>query len=255
MKARTPDAETSGVFLWEQKKPLRSYVCPVAESGIDVRCTANIFASKKTDKQPMPVQNNKLDFRNQNVYVGFDVHLKDWKVSIMVDDIHHKTFSQDPSPEVLYKYLNSHFPSAKYHSAYEAGFCGFWIHKELEKLGVQSMVVNPADIPTTGKETLQKEDRRDSLKIVKSLRAGLLQPIYVPSSESLDNRSLLRARSSLVKDLARVKNRLKGFLRFNGIIIPRQYEKQSKSWTKAYLEWLESLNLSMSAKMALSFFI
>ncbi len=111
------------------------------------------------------MQSNKLDFSNQNVYVGFDVHLKDWKVSVMVDDIHHKTFSQPPSPEVLVNYLQKNFPSANYLSAYEAGFCGFWIHHELQKLGVKSMVVNPADIPTTGKESTQKEDQRDRLKI------------------------------------------------------------------------------------------
>ena len=40
------------------------------------------------------------------------------------------------------------------------------------------MVVNPADIPTTLKEIIQKEDARDSLKIAKALRSGILRPIY-----------------------------------------------------------------------------
>ena len=116
------------------------------KNGIGESCTAINFASVLTDKQPMPIQSNKLDFSNQNVYVGFDVHLKNWKVSIMVNDIHHKTFSQNPSPEQLVRYLSENFPGGNYISAYEAGFCGFWIHHDLEKLGVKSMVVNPADI-------------------------------------------------------------------------------------------------------------
>jgi transposase len=221
----------------------------VRKSSIGDRCNAIKFADiNQTDDQPMPTQSNKLDFSNQNVYVGFDVHLKDWKVSIMVDDIHHKTFSQNPSPEALYRYLDSNFPSANYYSAYEAGFSGFWIHYELEKLGVHSIVVNPSDIPTTGKEAMQKEDRRDSLKIVKSLRGGLLNPIYVPDPKSVENRALLRSRTALVRDLARVKNRLKGYLRFIGITIPKEFERQSKSWTKSYLEWLQGLEISESAK-------
>ena len=73
--------------------------------GIGSRCTANNFASVLTDNQPMPVQSNKLDFSGQNVFIGFDVHLKNWKVSVMVDDIHHRTFSQDPDPQTLVKYL------------------------------------------------------------------------------------------------------------------------------------------------------
>jgi transposase len=227
----------------------------VEKVGIGESCTAINFASVLTDKQPTPMQSNKLDFSNQNVYVGFDVHLRDWKVSIMVDDIHHKTFSQDPSPEILVKYLQKNFPSANYLSAYEAGFCGFWIHHELEKLGVKSMVVNPADIPTTGKEIMQKEDRRDSLKIVKSLRAGLLEPIYVPSQESLEERALLRVRATAAKDLARAKTRLKSYLYFMGIHIPTEYKKQSKSWTKSYIKWLESLQLGQNSKRALEIFI
>lgn len=203
----------------------------------------------------MPVQNNKLDFSNQNVYVGFDVHLKDWKVSVLVDEIHHKTFSQDPSPEILYRYLEKNFPGANYHSAYEAGFCGFWIHQRLKELGVNSVVVNPADIPTTGKETLQKEDKRDSLKIAKSLRGGLLNPIYAPTPTNLEDRSIVRLRQTVAKDLARIKRRVKSFLYFFGVEIPTYFDKQSKSWTKAYVNWLESLDLPPQSKAALSIYI
>jgi len=203
----------------------------------------------------MPMQKNKLDFSNQNVYAGFDVHLKTWKVSVMVNDIHHKTFSQDPSPQQLFRYLSENFPSANYFTAYEAGFCGFWIHQELEKLGVNSIVVNPADIPTTGKETRQKEDKRDSLKIVKSLRAGLLQPIYTPTEENLEDRALIRLRFSASKDLARAKNRIKSYLYFMGIEIPPDYQKQSKSFTRSYLKWLEELTISERSKSNLRIYI
>lgn len=203
----------------------------------------------------MPMQSNKLDFTGQNVYVGFDVHLRTWKVSIMVEDLHHKTFSQDPSPQVLANYLKKNFPCANYYSAYEAGFCGFSIHQELQRLGVNSMVVNPADIPTTGKEVVQKEDQRDSLKIVKSLRAGLLQPIYIPSQQNLEERALLRIRATVAKDLARAKNRLKSFLYFIGIAIPPEFEKQAKSWTRSYINWLENLTLGEHAKATLQTYI
>ena len=224
--------------------------------GIDEGCTAKAnFALNKTDQQPMPTQKNKLDFSNQNIYAGFDVHLKNWKVSIMVNDIHHKTFSQNPSPNQLVNYLKENFPSGNYYTAYEAGFCGFWIHQELKNLGVNSIVVNPADIPTTGKEMRQKEDKRDSLKIVKSLRAGLLHPIYTPTKENLEDRALNRLRFSASKDLARAKNRIKSYLYFMGIEIPMEYQKQSKSFTKSYLTWLEDLPISERSKNNLQLYL
>ena len=149
----------------------------------------------------MSRQSNQLNFNGQNIYVGFDVHLKSWKVTIMTEKLTHKTFSQSPKPKLLYRYLTKHFPGGKYHSAYEAGFCGYWIHNKLKAFGINSIVVNPADIPTIDKEKVQKEDARDSIKIARSLRSGDLTPIHVPSLKTLDDRSLMRTRSALVKDL------------------------------------------------------
>ena len=68
------------------------------------------------------VQINKLDFKGQNIYIGIDVHLKSWSVTVL------KKFSQDPQTEALHKFLTSNYPGANYYSVYEAGFCGFWIH-------------------------------------------------------------------------------------------------------------------------------
>jgi len=200
----------------------------------------------------MQTQSNKLDFTGQNIYVGFDVHLKSWKVTIMTEKLTHKTFSQSPKPELLYGYLTKNFPGGNYHSAYEAGFCGYWIHNKLKTLGVNSIVVNPADIPTTDKERVQKEDARDSRKIARSLRSGELNPIHVPCLKTLDDRSLVRTRSALVKDLARNKNRTKSFLYFHGIDIPIAFSNQ-KVWSKNFITWLHAIDMpEQSGKNALN---
>lgn len=197
-------------------------------------------------------QHQTVDFTGQNIYVGFDVHLKSWRVTIMTEKLLHKTFSQDPKPELLYQYLVKNFPGGTYHSAYEVGFCGYWIHNKLLSLGVRSIVVNPADIPTTDKEKVQKEDARDSRKIAKALRSGDLIPLHVPNIKTLDDRSLLRTRATLVKDLVRNKNRTKSFLYFHGIEIPPQFSKQTV-WSKAFINWLQSIEMSeQSGKQALT---
>lgn len=201
----------------------------------------------------MQTQSNKLDFNGQNIYVGLDVHQKSWKVTIMTDYITHKTFSQPPKSEVLYNYLEHNFPGGVYHSAYEAGFCGYWIHNKLVSLGINSMVVNAADIPTTNKEKVQKEDKRDSKKIARSLRNGELSPIYTPSIKTLEDRALLRTRATVVKDLTRYKNRIKSFLYFHGIEIPESFDKPQTHWSKSFMNWLDSIELSeASGKMSLN---
>lgn len=192
----------------------------------------------------METQSNKIDFSNQNIYIGFDVHLKSWKVTVMTEKTTYKTFSQDPRPDLLHQYLKNNFPGGTYHSAYEAGFSGYWIHNKLLSLGIESIVVNPADIPTTNKEKVNKEDKRDSRKIARSLRSGELTPIHVPSLKTLEDRSLLRTRSILVKDLTRYKNRVKSFLYFHGIFIPDSFGNSNCHWSNRFVKWLESIKLT-----------
>lgn len=200
----------------------------------------------------MQAPSNKLDFSGQNIYVGFDVHLKSWRVTIMTDKLTHKTFSQPPEPKLLHQYLEKNFPGGTYHSAYEAGFCGYWIHNNLKSMGIHSMVVNPADIPTTDKEKVQKEDGRDSRKIAKALRSGDLTAIHVPSLKTLEDRSLVRMRTTLVKDLARNKNRIKSFLYFHGVQMPEHFANNGGRWSNRFVEWLETLDMvEQSGKQSL----
>jgi transposase len=189
----------------------------------------------------MQEQNNRLDFKGQNIFVGFDAHLKSWQVTIMTEKLTHKTFSQPPDPKVLYQYLVRNFPGGTYHSAYEAGFCGYWIHNQLKSLGINSVVVNPADIPTTNKEKVQKEDSRDSRKIARTLRSGDLVPIHVPSLKTLADRCSVRTRAILVKDTSRNKNRVKSLLHFHGIAIPEAF-KQGR-WSNRFISWLDSIDM------------
>lgn len=181
-----------------------------------------------------------LDFSNEPIYVGIDVHKKSWNISIMLNGITHKTFSQPPKTDILTNYLNKNFPKGDYICAYEAGFCGFWIQHDLEKKGVQCIVINPADVPTKHKEKNSKTDQVDSRKIARSLQNNELEPIYVPSRQSLEDRSLIRFRYNITTDLTRCKNRIKSVLNFYGIEIPQKLDKRSQR----YYNWLDSVELN-----------
>ncbi len=152
-----------------------------------------------------------------------------------------KTFSQSSKAGDLKKFLERNYPNGTYYSAYEAGFCGFSAHRELQKIGINNIVVNPADVPTTDKERKQKEDSRDSRKIVRSLYNNELEAVHVPNMDIEGLRSLVRYRRTLVKEISRYKNRTKSFLYYNGVEIPVELAKGSGHWSKHYSQWLQSL--------------
>lgn len=190
-------------------------------------------------------QVNKLDFNGQNIYVGIDVHLKSWSVTVLSESSVLKKFRQDPRPEALHKFLVTNYPGASYYSVYEAGFSGFWTHNRLSELGINNIVVNPADVPTMLKEKLRKTDAVDCGKLARGLRAGDLQGIYIPRAEILEIRSLIRLRNSIVKDTTREKNRIKSLLCFHGIEIPDQFTRHSiGNWSKRFLQWLGEVDMS-----------
>lgn len=192
----------------------------------------------------MQGQRKELNFEGEKIYSGIDSHLKSWRVTILTERLHHKTFTQPPDPKTLVSYLKKNFPGATYYSAYEAGFSGFWIHYELAKMNVNNIVVNAADVPTTQKEKLQKTDTVDSNKIARALRAGELAGIYIPSVETMEARSLLRARGGIVKDLTRMKQRVKSMLHLYGVKYPPAFEKSTSHWSKRFMAWLDGIEFS-----------
>lgn len=190
-------------------------------------------------------QVNKLDFTGQQIYVGMDVHKKSWSISIYTDQFEHKTFSQPPKTEVLVNYLKRNFPGAAYKTAYEAGFCGFWIYDQLREQGVECLVVNPADVPTKDKERATKTDPVDCRKLARTLRNGDLEGIYVPSRVKAEDRSLLRTRQSMVKKQTRCKNQIRSILCFYGIHIPE--DMASSHWSKRFINWIDSIRMERAS--------
>lgn len=204
----------------------------------------------------MSIKSKQIDFTGQNIYVGIDVHKKSFTITLQGERLTYKTFSQPPDPVVLVEFLNHNYPGASYFAAYEAGFSGFWIQEQLQAAGVNCIVVNPCDIPTTDKEKKQKRDPLDSRKLARSLKNGELTPIFIPCKSQQMDRALLRSRKRLVKDQNRCRNRIKSLLNFHGISLPDHFQKAGTHWSKRFMDWLKSIDLGQeSGNRSISLFI
>lgn len=187
----------------------------------------------------------KVDFVGQHVYVGLDVAKKSWKVCILVGEQLHRKFSQEPDAGALARYLRCNFPGAEYHCVYEAGYCGFWIQHDLRQLGIDCIVTNPADVPTSDKERRHKTDRVDAGKLARHHRAKELRGIYVPERSALEDRTLVRTRARFVRKQTRCKHQIKSLLHFYGYSFPD--EVVERYWSRAYICWLEGLAMERSS--------
>ena len=187
----------------------------------------------------MTEKNNTGSERVQEYYVGMDVHKGKWVITIRCCGFALKTLVVDPSVEVLMKYLERNFPGGKFTCTYEAGFCGFWIARELKKRGVECLVVNPADVPTRDKERVNKKDKVDSRKLARELEKGNLEGIYIPDEWMQRLKSLGRLSISCGRDMTRIKNRIKSHLHLYGIEIPSHSE--CYHWSGNFIRALEGM--------------
>ena len=94
---------------------------------------------------------------------------------------------------------------------YEAGPCGYWLHRYLTKQALTCHVVAPSLIPRKPGDRV-KTDRRDAITLARTMRSGDLTAIHVPGIEDEARRDLSRGRYDAMQDLKRSKRRLKSFL-------------------------------------------
>ena len=185
-----------------------------------------------------------LNFSGQTIYVGIDVHLRSWKITIRTEEFELKTFNQSPDVKGLINHLATNYPGARFKCVYEAGFSGFWLQRELAKAGIECIVAHPADIPTMDKEKKQKSDAIDSRKLSRSLKNNEIEGIYIPTVELQEAKSLLRSRIKIVMDQVRVKNRIKFFLMQYGLSLENYSDRH---WSNKFVSELKQVRLKTAA--------
>jgi transposase len=173
-----------------------------------------------------------------SIYVGLDVHKATIAAAvargIQGEVTYHGEIENTPAAvRKLVKRLSPHGEVLSV--CYEAGPCGYGLHRELTALGHDCAVVAPSLIPRKAGERL-KTDRRDALMLARLHRAGELTPVWVPDQEQEAVRDLSRAREDMKGIELKARQRLGAFLLRHG----RVYDGKSR-WTVAHWRWLEQL--------------
>ena len=143
-------------------------------------------------------------------FVGLDVHKVNIAVSVAEDGRNGEVRFLGTIPNTpdeitkLTKRLTKHGPLD---FCYEAGPCGYGIHRQLTQLGHPCMVVAPSLIPKKPGERI-KTDRRDSQKLAILHRSGDLTAVWVPDAVHEAVRDLVRARLDAATQYTKARQHL-----------------------------------------------
>lgn len=194
--------------------------------------------------------NGKVEvYTGKIVFVGIDVHKKTYSVTAVCDGAMVKRDTLKANPALLIAYLKKRFGSGIIKTAYESGFCGFYLHRALEEAGIQNIVVHAAGIEVSNDRV--KTDKRDSLKIAVHLSQGRLSGIYVPSVEREDDRTVTRLRDTFSKEKNRIACQIKALLFLHGLISANDAKKVSRLWIKN----LSALTMTPGVKFAIGMYV
>lgn len=180
------------------------------------------------------------------IYVGLDVHKSTVSVAVAeggrAGETRHLGVFEN-SADVLTKMAARLARAGRRLSfCYEAGPCGYGLHRLLTGLGHECAVIAPSLIPIKAGERV-KTDRRDALMLAKLHRAGELTAVFVPDGPHEAMRDLVRARATAVRVLAKARQHLNGFLLRHAKVFSGK-----RTWTLAYWRWLTTVRFNHPAQ-------
>ena len=197
--------------------------------------------SKTIDQQTAAALDTVKGWSRYGAFVGLDVDKETIAIAVALPGRDAPAYRGEmaPTPKAIGKWLeglNSEFGGALLLFCYEAGPCGYGLHRQILGAGHDCEVVAPSLIPKKAGERI-KTDRRDALKLARLLRAGELTGIWVPDEEQEAMRDLCRARDDMKSQERKACQQLNAFVLRHG----HHWPSGKNRWTAAHYNWLESI--------------
>jgi transposase len=128
--------------------------------------------------------------------------------------------------------------------AYEASSCGFILHDEAGSHGIECHVLAPTKMEKSVEQRKNKNDDRDADDVIEKLRGHVLAgnrlpKVWIPNTETRDDREVLRSRMALSERQTQVKAQIQMLLKRHGLEKPSDL---GTTRSKAYRRWLQSLS-------------
>ena len=216
----------------------------------------------KTKQEPTPTSPEQTEAKAEVIKLGIDIHKRQYVVVQQVEGEGPKAPQKFTPEAFLQQAAKLKVRAKRVVSCYEAGCFGYVLHRKLESMGIENMVVRPRNWDEHGSKV--KTDGRDARELCSCLDRWLagnkhaLSVVRVPTEEQERSRSLSRQRETLAKELKRLQNIGVSNGRYYGIEMKmswwkscrwRVLEKELPDWFVAIIAPIQTVLVAINTQL------
>ena len=152
----------------------------------------------------------------RTIYVGMDIHKNFIQAAAMDKEGNLVREQKFKSNKAEITHFIQKIDALQIKAAIEATCTWYHVYEILDDLDVETTLVNTRRTKTIAESKI-KTDKLDAETIAHCLRTGFIATAYIPSKDVMQQRTVLRHRMSLRKEIVRYKNKIHAILLRNGI--------------------------------------
>ena len=152
-------------------------------------------------------------------YIGLDVSMKDTAVSIRRDGKRIWRGKCASDPAVIADLLRKHAPSAK-RVIFETGPLSVWFYHALCAEGLPAICIDARHAKAALDMAANKTDANDADGLAHLAEVGFYREVRVKGFDSMLTRTLVSARTGLVRITTELSNQIRGLMKTFGLVVP-----------------------------------
>lgn len=152
-------------------------------------------------------------------YIGLDVSLKETAVSIRRDGVRVWRGKCASDPALIAELIRKHAPAAA-RVVFETGPTSVWFYHALTAEGLPAICIDARHAKKALDMAPNKTDANDADMLAQLAEIGFYREVRVKGFESMLGRTLLGARTRLVRMSVELSNQIRGIMKTFGRIVP-----------------------------------
>lgn len=153
-------------------------------------------------------------------YIGLDVSLKETAISVREDGQRIWRGKCPSDPKLIAEVIGRRAPDAK-RVVFETGPLSVWFYHALTGAGVPAICIDARHAKAALDMAPNKTDANDADGLAQLAEVGFYREVRVKAFDSMLSRTLVGARTQLIKISTELSNQIRGLMKTFGLIVPK----------------------------------